>query len=153
VSRLLAEHDWTFAVAESVTGGQIAARVTDIAGASATFRGGVVSYATDAKSSVLGVDPALIGEHGVVSGPVARAMAVGVRVALGADVGLATTGVAGPAELAGTPVGTVVLAVSGPLGDVDREVHLPGNRETIRRIASGAALNLCRLYLMEALDG
>ena len=153
LSRLLDERDWTLACAESITGGLIAARMTDLPGASSSFRGAVVSYATDAKSSVLDVDPALIEEHGVVSGPVARAMAAGARKALDADVAIATTGVAGPTELDGKPVGTVVLAVSGPMGDVDREVHLPGDRSTIRRIASGAAMNLCRLYLLEALDG
>ena len=153
VSRLLDERGWTLACAESVTGGLIAARITEVPGASGPFRGGVVSYATDSKSSVLGVDQALIDEHGVVSGPVARAMAAGAREAMEADIGIATTGVAGPAALDGKPVGTVVLAVSGPLGDVDREVHLPGDRAMIRRIASGAALNLCRLYLREALDG
>jgi len=153
VSRLLDERGWTLACAESVTGGLIAARVTELPGASTMFRGCIVSYATDAKSSVLGVDDSLIEEHGVVSGPVARAMAAGAREALDADIGIATTGVAGPTELDGRPVGTVVLAVSGPMGEFDREVHLPGDRSTIRRIASGAALNLCRLYLLEALDG
>ena len=153
VSRLLDDRGWTLAVAESVTGGLIAARMTELPGASTQFRGGVVSYATDAKSAVLDVDPSLIDEHGVVSGPVARAMAAGARKELDADVGIATTGVAGPTEFDGKPVGTVVLAVSGPMGEFDREVHLPGDRTTIRRIASGAALNLCRLYLLEALDG
>jgi nicotinamide-nucleotide amidase len=153
VSRLLDERGWTLACAESVTGGLVAARITELPGASAMFRGGVVAYATDAKASALGVDPTLIDEHGVVSGPVARAMAAGVRESMDADVGIATTGVAGPTELDGVPVGTVVLAVSGPLGDADREVRLPGDRTTIRRIASGAALNLCRLYLLEALEG
>ncbi|HJR19353.1 MAG TPA: competence/damage-inducible protein A [Actinomycetota bacterium] len=153
VSRLLDERGWTLACAESITGGLIATRITELPGASTTFRGGVVSYATDAKSLALGVDPALIEQHGVVSGPVARAMAAGARKTFDADVGIATTGVAGPTELDGKPVGTVVLAVSGPLGEFDREVHLPGDRTTIRRIASGAGLNLCRLYLLEALDG
>lgn len=153
VSRLLEGRGWTLACAESVTGGLIAARITEVPGASASFRGAVVSYASESKSAVLGVDPSILDEHGVVSGPVARAMAAGVRKAMGADVGVATTGVAGPTPLDGKPVGTVVLAVSGPLGDADREVHLPGDRTTIRRIASGAALNLCRLYLLEALEG
>lgn len=153
IARLLDERGWTLACAESVTGGLVAARITDVPGASVSFRGGVVSYASDAKSDVLGVDPSLIDEHGVVSGPVALAMAAGVRETMKADVGIATTGVAGPAELDGKPVGTVVLAVSGPLGEAHREVHLPGDRTTIRRIASGAALNLCRLYLLGSLEG
>ena len=152
VARLLQDRRWTLATAESVTGGQIAARVTDVAGASTMFRGGVVAYATEAKPGVLGVDPSLIEEHGVVSGPVARAMAAGVRRVLEADVGLATTGVAGPTELDGVPVGTVVMAVSGPLGDYDREVRMPGDRANVRRLATTTGLNLVRLYLLEALE-
>jgi nicotinamide-nucleotide amidase len=152
VERLLEERNWTLAAAESVTGGMVAARITDVPGASATFRGGVVAYATDAKPATLAVGRDLIDAHGVVSGPVARAMASGVRSLLGADVGVATTGVAGPTELDGVPVGTVVVAVSGPRGDVDREIRLPGERDTVRRLATSAALNLVRLYLLDALE-
>jgi nicotinamide-nucleotide amidase len=152
VSRLLGDRGWTLAVAESVTGGMIAARLTDVPGASTSFRGGVVSYATDTKSSVLKVQPSVIERHGVVSAEVARAMAAGVREALVADIGLATTGVAGPTDLDGTPVGTVVLAVSGPRGDAHREVHLPGARANVRRLATAAGLNLVRLYLLDALQ-
>jgi nicotinamide-nucleotide amidase len=152
VGRLLADRGWTLVTAESVTGGQIAARITDVPGASTTFRGGVVAYATDAKPGVLGVDPSLIEEHGVVSAPVARAMAGGARRVFDADVGLATTGVAGPTELDGVAVGTVVMAVSGPLGDFDREVVMPGQRDNVRRLATTSALNLLRLYLLEALE-
>jgi nicotinamide-nucleotide amidase len=151
VGRLLDERGWTLSVAESITGGMIAARVTDVAGASATFRGGVVSYATDTKQGVLGVPAEMIERFGVVSQEVARAMAAGARKTTDADVGLATTGVAGPAPLDDTPVGTVVVAVSGPLGEVARTIHLPGDRATIRRLAAAAALNLVRLYLLEAL--
>jgi competence/damage-inducible protein CinA-like protein len=153
VARLLADRGWTLAVAESVTGGLIAGRITDLAGASTTFRGGAIVYATDSKASALGVDPALISKHGVVSGPVARAMASRARELFDAEVGVATTGVAGPTELDGTPVGTVVVAVSGPLGEADRAIRLPGERETVRRLATTVALNLVRLYLIEALDG
>ena len=152
VGRLLDERGWTLACAESVTGGLIAARITDVPGASATFRGGAVVYATDTKPSVLGVDAALIEEHGVVSGPVARAMAAGARRAFDADIGLATTGVAGPTALDGVPVGTVVVAVSGPLGDADRQIRLPGNRDNVRILATSVALNLVRLYLLGAID-
>ena len=153
VARLLADRGWTLGTAESVTGGLIAARITDVPGASSTFRGGVVTYATDTKPAVLDVDEALISDHGIVSAPVARAMAAGARKTLGAEVGLATTGVAGPTELEGTPVGMVVLAVSGPLGEFDRQVRLPGERDNVRRLATAAALNLVRLYLLEALEG
>lgn len=152
VARLFADRGWTLACAESVTGGLVAARITDVAGASAFFRGGAVTYATSSKSSVLGVDPGIVATHGVVSGPVALAMAAGVRAAFDADVGLATTGVAGPTELDGTPVGTMVVAVSGPRGDADRELRLPGDRDNVRRLATTVALNLLRLYLLDALE-
>lgn len=151
VSRLLDGRGWSFATAESVTGGMIAARITDLAGASALYRGGVVSYGTDSKQALLGVDRRLIDRHGVVSAQVAAAMAAGVRRELDADVGVATTGVAGPSSLDDVPVGTVVIAVAGPLGDAVREIHLPGDRANIRRLATAAALNLTRLYLLEAL--
>ncbi|TMK23034.1 MAG: CinA family protein [Actinobacteria bacterium] len=111
-----------------------------------------VVYATDTKAAVLGVSPALIQRHGVVSGPVARAMAAGARKSFEADVGLATTGVAGPTELDGAPVGTVVVAVSGPLGEADRQIRLPGTRGNVRMLATSVALNLLRLYLLDALD-
>ena len=152
IGRLLAERQWTLACAESVTGGLVAGRITDVPGASATFRGGAVVYATETKPSVLGVDAALISQYGVVSGPVARAMAAGARRAFGADVGLATTGVAGPTELDGVPVGTVVVAVSGPSGDAERQIRLPGDRATVRTLSTSVALNLVRLYLLGALD-
>jgi nicotinamide mononucleotide (NMN) deamidase PncC len=79
-------------------------------------------------------------------------MAAGARRVLDADVGLATTGVAGPTELEGVAVGTVVMAVSGPLGDFAREVVMPGERDNVRRLATASALNLLRLYLLEALE-
>jgi len=91
----------------------------------------------------------VLEEHGPVSEPVARAMAQGARDRLKADVAVALTGVAGPTEQ-GRPVGTVVIAVSGPLGDVAREVRLPGDRNTVRTLAVSAGLNLVRLYLLEA---
>ncbi len=86
------------AVAESLTGGLVGAAITEVAGASAAFRGGITAYATDLKGSLLGVDPDLLADQGPVSPEVAAAMAEGVREALSADVGLATTGVAGPDE-------------------------------------------------------
>jgi competence/damage-inducible protein CinA-like protein len=152
VARLMGDRGWTLACAESVTGGLIAARITDVPGASAFFRGGAVVYATDAKTAVLDVDAAVVERHGVVSGAVAVAMAAGARSSFGADVGLATTGVAGPTELDGKPVGTLVAAVSGPLGDVAREIRLPGDRDNVRRLGTSVALNLLRLYLLDALD-
>lgn len=148
--RLLRARGWTLGVAESLTGGMVGARVTDVAGASDYFRGSIVAYSTQAKAAVLGVDPALLSDPGPVSAAVARAMASGARRALDADVGLATTGVAGPAEQ-DAPVGTVLLAVDGPLGAADRGIGLPGGRANVRALATTAALNLLRLYLEERL--
>ncbi len=88
----------TIAVAESLTGGLVAAALTDISGASASFRGGVVTYATELKAALLGVDPDMLARHGAVYAPVAAAMAAGVRERLGATYGVATTGVAGPSR-------------------------------------------------------
>lgn len=150
VGRLLRARGWTIACAESVTGGALTARMVSVAGASDYLRGGVVAYANELKRDLLGVPPEDLDREGPVSAAAARAMAAGVRLRAGADVGVATTGVAGPAEL-GHPVGTVILAVAGPLGEVQRELRLPGDRALVRALASGAALNLVRLYLMEAL--
>lgn len=148
VGSMLLARGWTLAVAESLTGGELGSRVVSVAGASAFFRGGVVAYANEVKAVVLDVPIASLDEHGSVSTPVARAMAAGARRVLGADVGLATTGVAGPIEQ-GAPVGAVVIAVSGPLGDTHREIRVPGDRNVVRALAAGAALNLLRLYLLE----
>lgn len=104
----------TVAVAESLTGGLLAAALVDVPGASATFRGSVTAYATELKASVLGVDEGLLAVHGPVHPVVARQMAEGVRRLLGATYGVATTGVAGPDPQDGQPVGTVHLAVAGP---------------------------------------
>ncbi len=104
----------TVAVAESLTGGQLAAALTAVPGASAVFRGSVTAYATDLKASVLGVDAALLDAQGAVHPEVARQMAEGVRRVCRADVGIATTGVAGPEPQDGQPVGTVFVAAAGP---------------------------------------
>ncbi len=138
---------WTLAVAESVTGGLVASRICSVPGASDVFRGGVVSYATDVKRSVLGVQA-----PEVVSAECAREMADGVRRVLGADVGISTTGVAGPDPLEGHPVGTVWmgLAIPGvPLEAVS--TRLPGDRDRIRQFSTISVLNLVRMRLL-ALD-
>jgi nicotinamide-nucleotide amidase len=103
----------TIAAAESLTGGQLAAAFTAVPGASAVFRGSVTAYATDLKASVLGVDAVLLASNGAVHPEVARQMAEGVRRVCRADLGLATTGVAGPEPQDGRSVGTVYVAVSG----------------------------------------
>ncbi|MFD0631112.1 CinA family protein [Catenulispora yoronensis] len=123
----------TLAVAESLTGGLVAAAITAVPGASAVFRGSVTAYATEAKASVLGVDPDLLARVGAVDPEVARQMAVGVRRLFGAELGLATTGVAGPAEQDGKPVGLVYIACAfGDFAPVAMELRLDGDREQIR---------------------
>lgn len=136
----LTERGWTVATAESLTGGQVAATLVDVPGASRSLRGGVVAYATDLKGSVLGVDADLLAAHGAVHPEVARQMAEGVRGVLGADVGLATTGVAGPDPQDGFSPGTVHVAVAGPAGTVVRSLELTGDRPAIRTATCAAVL-------------
>ncbi len=138
--RLLArlrELGWTLGVAESLTGGLLVAALVAVPGASDVVRGGVVTYATELKHTVLGVDSALLEAHGAVNPRVARQMAEGVRARLGGldgvcDVGIATTGIAGPDSPDGQPVGTVHLAVATPLGTRVESLELDGDRDRIR---------------------
>lgn len=133
----------TLATAESLTCGLLAGTVASVPGASAVLRGGLAAYATDVKTSVLGVDRLLIAEAGVVSAPCAEAMAVQARRLFGADWSLSTTGVAGPDPQDGHPVGEVYVAVAGPGGGVDSaRLDLPGSRQEIRLATVLAALNL-----------
>jgi nicotinamide-nucleotide amidase len=131
---------------ESATGGLVAARITSVPGASAFFRGSVVAYSTDVKRDVLGVPAETIAEHGVVSEPVAIAMAQGAARVLGADVALAVTGSAGP-DPQERPVGTMVIGVRTPEKAMARTVSLPGDRERIRTYTSTGALQLARLAM------
>ncbi len=146
VLRMLEERGWTLGTAESATGGLIAGRITSVAGASRVFRGSVVSYATEVKESLLEVSGDLVAEHGVVSEPVAIAMAEGARGRLDADVVVAVTGSAGP-DPQDKPVGTVVVSVVTPEGSQVRTLQLPGDRERVRTFASTAALHLLRMSL------
>ncbi|MFD6175756.1 MULTISPECIES: CinA family protein [unclassified Isoptericola] len=133
---------WTLGAAESLTGGLVVATLVDVPGASAVVRGGVVAYATDVKGSVLGVDRALLARRGAVDPDVAAQMAAGVRRVLAADVGLATTGVAGPDPQDGHAPGEVHVAVSTPAGDRVRRLDLPGDRPAVRAAAVRAVLEL-----------
>jgi nicotinamide-nucleotide amidase len=142
VLSLLQEANWTVATAESLTGGLVAATLTDIPGASQAFRGGVVSYATDLKARLLGVDPAMLAAHGAVYAPVAVAMAAGVRDRLGATVGIATTGVAGPEPQDGVPPGTVHIAVSLADDTIVRTIALVGDRDEVRTLTVERVLGL-----------
>ncbi|MDC7121260.1 CinA family protein [Cellulomonas fimi] len=133
---------WTLAVAESLTGGLVCATLVEVPGASAVLRGGVVAYATDLKGALLGVDATLLAERGAVDPDVAAAMATGVRARLGADVGLATTGVAGPTPQDGKAPGTVHVAVATPAGVTVRSVHLDGDRPAVRAAAVDTVVRL-----------
>jgi len=141
----LVELGWSVAVAESLTGGLVVSSLIDVPGASRVVRGGVVAYATDVKRNVLGVDAALLEAHGAVHPRVARQMARGVRDVLGrdgvpADVGVATTGVAGPETQDGHLVGTVHIGVSTPLGTSVDSLVITGDRDRIRREAARIAV-------------
>ena len=148
VADLLEDRGALLGVAESLTGGMLAAAMTDRAGSSTVFRGGVVAYATDLKQSVVGVPGPLLAAHGAVSAETAAALAAGARERCGADDGLATTGVAGPDEQEGKPVGTVFVAVAGPSGGEVRELRLPGDRARVRALAVVLALDLLRRHLL-----
>jgi nicotinamide-nucleotide amidase len=145
VATSLAARSLSIGFAESLTGGMIASRFTDVPGVSGVFKGAVVSYASDVKRHLLEVP-----DGPVVSAQCAEAMAAGAAVLLEADVGLATTGVAGPAEQDGEPVGTVFIGLV--IGDGKPEsvrLHLPGDRRRIREFASISALDLLRRRLQE----
>jgi nicotinamide-nucleotide amidase len=133
---MLAERQETVAVAESVTGGLLAGALTSTAGASATFRGGLVVYATDLKARLAGVSESLLAEQGAVAPQVALELARGVRSRLSASWGVGVTGVAGPQPQDGKPVGTVFVGVVGPGPDEGlesvSELNLTGDRNTIR---------------------
>jgi nicotinamide-nucleotide amidase len=133
---------WTLAVAESLTGGAVCARLVDVPGASRVLRGGVVAYATDLKGSLLGVPEELLAERGAVDPDVAAAMASGVRERLGASVGLATTGVAGPDPQDGRAPGTVFVAVATPTAARVASWQISGDRAAVRRATVAGVLEM-----------
>jgi PncC family amidohydrolase len=130
------------ATAESMTGGQLGDVLSAAPGASDTYLGGVISYATDVKHKVLGVPEEVIAEHGVVSAECAQAMAAGVRELMGADFAVSTTGVAGPARQEDKPVGLVFIGVAGPEGTHARRFDFNGERAEIREQATKGALDV-----------
>jgi len=133
----------TLAVAESCTGGSLAAAITDLAGVSSFFLGGVVSYANEVKVRELGVPEEVLAQHGAVSEPTARAMAEGVRSRFETDLGVGITGIAGPGgATAGKPVGLVFIAVSSAEGTRVRRDVWPGDRTQVRRSSVQAALGM-----------
>jgi len=149
VGRLLAAAQRTIAVAESCTGGLLAARLTDVAGSSKYFRGGFVVYNVELKTSLLGVDQSLIEAHGVVSEPVAEAMAAAARKRTRSDYAISITGEAGPEPATpGVDPGTVWIGIAGPSGAKAQLFRFPGNRARVRGFAVQTALSLLRRELI-----
>jgi nicotinamide-nucleotide amidase len=146
VVRRYAAEGRTVAVAESASAGMVADRLASVPGASAVLLGGAVAYSAAAKVSLCGVDPAVIDEHGTVARATTEAMATGIRERLGADVGVATTGVAGPDPVGDVPVGTLVWAVATAGGVQSWQRALPGDRAQVRRRLAAAALEALRRH-------
>jgi nicotinamide-nucleotide amidase len=145
VGRVFIERGLTLATAESCTGGMIGQAITDVPGSSAFYLGGVVAYANSAKSGLLGVDPSLIEAHGAVSREVAEAMASGARNALGADVAVAVTGIAGPGGGSPEkPVGTVWIGVASERGVTAHRFQLGNERPYVRARGTSTALDRAR---------
>jgi nicotinamide-nucleotide amidase len=149
VAALLRERSLTVALAESCTGGLLAERLTRVPGSSAFLDRAFVTYSNRAKVELLGVDPAVIAQHGAVSEPCARAMAEGARRASGVDIAVAITGIAGPdGGTADKPVGLVFVALDGVAGSRVRRLLFPGDRERVRYQAVQAALEMVRRGLL-----
>lgn len=141
----LTARGWTLGIAESLTGGALAAEIVSIPGASATLNGAVVAYATPVKTTLLGVDAALLEQHGPVHAEVAAQMAAGVREAVQvdgrpADIGIATTGIAGPDSPDGQPVGTVHVGVATSEGAWTHRFRFGGDRAAVRAQSVDAAI-------------
>ena len=147
---ILREKGITLATAESCTGGLLGGRITSVAGSSDVYTGGVVSYANEVKTDLLGVPSALISEHGAVSEQVARAMAEAVCARCKSDIGVGITGVAGPGASDQKPVGLVYIAIAGNSGTVVSELNMwrLGGRERIRSFAVTRALEMIRRYAL-----
>jgi len=148
LGRILNQRGETVAVAESVTGGLVADTLTDSAGASTWFRGGIMAYSLDTKG-FSGVRKPAIDRHGVVSEMVALGLAKGVRRKMGADWGIATTGVAGPGTLDGQPVGLACVATASPHGKRVRQISWPGERCQIKE----RVFNSLLMFFLCALKG
>ncbi|GAB7005953.1 CinA family protein [Nocardioides sp. AN3] len=146
---LLRAEGSTVATAESLTGGRLAVRFTDIPGVSETFLGGAVTYATELKVSMLGVDEAIVKTHGVISAECAEAMASGVRATTGATYGLATTGVAGPDSQEDQPAGTVYVGLAGPGFLTSERRQLEGDRTEIQESTCEVVLAALEARLRE----
>lgn len=140
VIRAATDRGLTLACAESLTGGAVSTALVSVPGSSAVVLGGIVTYTAEVKADVLGVDPAIIDEYGVVSTQTALAMARRVREMFGAAIGAATTGAAGPEPHGGKPAGTVCVASVGPAGEVAWERLHEGSRSAVQTAAVADAL-------------
>jgi nicotinamide-nucleotide amidase len=149
LGRLLRERGKTIAVAESCTGGLLGERITSVPGASEWFRGGIIAYSNQIKIQQLGVPEALLEEHGAVSEPVAAAMAQGVRERLGADIGVSTTGIAGPdGGTEDKPVGLIYVGVADADHVQARDMLFPFERPRNRAVTTQVALDWVRRMLL-----
>lgn len=152
IGRLLRAAELTLAVAESITGGGIGARLVRVAGASEWFRGGLITYATETKRSLAGLDPGLLAEHGPVSEPTAAGLAMAAADRLGSDIGLGIVGVAGPTTQGDQPVGTICVGVAFPAAGLTRTrtLRVPArDRAEALEFASSVALDWLRRRLAE----
>jgi competence/damage-inducible protein CinA-like protein len=148
VGNLLRDRHATLSVAESVTGGMLAQRITSVAGSSDYFVGGFLTYSNRMKTDLLGVPAELIERHTAVSEEIACAMAEGARAKTGSDYALATTGEAGPESSTGAPVGTVFLGIATPVGVEARRITAPGERQRVRSLSTQLSLDLLRRRLI-----
>ncbi|MEC7591296.1 MAG: CinA family protein [Actinomycetota bacterium] len=144
----LRERSWSIATGESLTAGLVSSTIASVPGCSAVFRGAVVAYAPEVKTEVLNVPVELL-RQGIVTEEVARALAQGARSRLGATVGLGTTGVAGPDDHDGMPVGTACIAVCSPWGERVRTVRVTGDRSQVRHAVTQASMEAA-LEILEA---
>jgi nicotinamide-nucleotide amidase len=149
VGDLLREKGLTLATMESCTGGRLADLLTNVSGSSRYFKGGLVAYSNEMKAA-FGVAPELITQHGAISSPVAEAMAVAARSCLGTDIGIGITGVAGPEELEGKPVGTVCIGITDGTRTRSTRTIFPQHRQQIKLYAATGALSKLRRFLRDA---
>jgi nicotinamide-nucleotide amidase len=151
VGRLLRESGKTLAVAESCTSGMLGMTITRVPGSSDYFRGGVLCYSNDAKMRLCGVAPETLAAHGAVSAETAEELARGVRSALGSDIGISITGIAGPGGgSAEKPVGLVYVGLADGAHSESRHRVMPGDRESVRERSAYLALSWLRRHLLGA---
>ncbi len=148
IGQILTQRGWTLAAAESCTGGLVSHRLTNVPGSSVYFLGGIIAYANQAKIELLGVKESTLASHGAVSQEAVLEMALGVRQALHADIGVATSGIAGPGGATpGKPVGLVWIALSAADTGEARSAIYSGDRLAVKEQSAQAALELVMVYL------